>query len=212
MAEWKEIARDLSGFVATFLSEKTGDTWSVDQGKEHDWSVWLVRTDAEGKESGRVFVRPDDKDKERIMFSATYPANTVYPRPRRVQITCDRFKDVDKIAGDILRRLLPDAEAEWTRVAEGNALDVEQLKAREAAYESLSAVVPLDRGREEPKVSDTQWVADWRGPKGPADHHVTAEVKANVWGSVFDVKLANLTIDQVHQILWVLKGGRNTGV
>lgn len=206
MAEWKEIARDLSGFVAKFLTDKTGDTWMVDQGTELDWSVWLVRKDADGNETGRLFVRKSQKDGDRVVFSGTYPSNTVYPGPAHVEITCDRFKDADKIAGDIVRRMLPKYDPEMVRVAEGNALDVAQFNARKAAYAELGNVVPLKLAGHGHTVRDTRWVADYRKTRAEG-HDLRAEITCDVWGKRYDVDLEELTIEQVRAILTLLNEG-----
>lgn len=200
-----DIMRQFGGFLVTELAKLDGFNWVVEDAGPSD-AAWTVNLTREG--GVKIFVRPDGN---RVRFIGSYPDHTVYPSPEGVEITVSRDKDPGKIAGDISRRFLPKYLAELQRVAEGNALDAEQLKAREAAFASLSDMVSLDRGRKEPKLSDTRWVADYRRRRAEGPD-LRAEITCDVWGSRYQVDIAELTIDEVSQILWVLKGGRNADV
>lgn len=198
MAEVKEIARQLTGFVATALSEVTGDTWSVEDPGEQHWSVYLVRKGDDGAVSARVFVRLDG---DRVQFTSTYPAHTVWPKPEHVKITAARDKDPKVIARDIARRLLPKYLEEWQRVAEGNEKDQRAFVARGAVLEDLRQVLPLDLLHKD-DVSENRWSSRFRHGDG-----VYGDLESNHGGTGFMLTAHGLSVDQTREILAIIAKG-----
>lgn len=203
MAEVKEIARQLGGFVATALTEVTGDTWSVEDPGEQHWSVYLVRKGDDGAVSGRVFIRLDG---DRVEFTSTYPAHTVWPKPEHVKITAARDKDPKVIARDIARRLLPKYLEEWQRVAEGNERDVRAFAARVAALADLRQVMALDTGREEDTAMNGRWSARLRAINAGNDG-AWGDLESNHDGTAFALNVHSLSMEQTREILAIIAKG-----
>lgn len=201
--EERESLRQLAGFVATFMSTAHGDPWHVD-GSQHRVAsngVYLIqpRTGAE------VSVQYTEKSNGRVEFKAKYPDGTrkrVFPEPIQFSCTVDRYKDVDRIANDVLRKVVgPEYFAELKRCRESLDADQNNIRVRREIGDKLAAVYYPEKATVNAGNPGEKGTVDWSW-----NFHPRPAVVINHDGTKVSLRVEELTADEVAELLHVLSG------
>jgi len=134
--------------IATAVVETLGERWTLE---EQDYSTGLTLVNDTG---ARLFMRINWRDESRVVISGEYPKQPMYTHsPVSHEITVARTKSGKAIAGDILRRLLPeyltDLRSVQQRIAEREVREVREVevaKSLEVVPETLRDFGDASRG------------------------------------------------------------------
>lgn len=166
MFEDRETLRQLAGFVATVMSAAHGTKWTVEE-RQDESGVHLVQADIQAD----VFVRYDQKSSDRVTFKAYYPdgaASRVYPDPAVFACSANRYKPVDQIAGDVMRKVAGDKYfAELARCRESLAKDARNIEVRHEIGDKIAAAYHADRATVTPGGPGEKGTVDWAYPVDP---------------------------------------------
>lgn len=210
MAENKEIARQLAGFVAEFMTVQSAQEWKVDPSRNPDAQGAYI---TEQETGATIYVYLDWRNTDRVVIDSSYPEGSkreIYPEPQAFRTTAARDRDPYTIAAQVLKKVaVPEFFAEHKRCTEKLADREVAFAARdELARRLVNAFtanwVRSNTGDDSPEGSrrELSW---WRHGEKPI--HVDAKIDYR--GEKVDVTVEDLSPDEAARVMELLKSFYN---